>query len=557
MLDIFAKRKLSHALGSRLSARGSAASHEENDNFMPSSSTFNVQWLQQRAVTLTKKNIFRTYYHNASTMFSGSNDGTNQQPIIVQGTVVHDSKPAKIAYEEQATGSYIAPVQLVEGTGDDEYQGKGQIQEAKFRDVSFAIAFFAQLLIMLGIGVFYSGTSDDGEGGESADYDGLIYLVFICGIFATCLSWLCFSWMMRNASTLVKTALIFSLGASLTMAFIGLLYGNMLMSILNFIFFGIGCCYARYVWHRIPFAAANLTTALTAVKANGGLLVAALCSLILALVWSLWWSVAAGGALADSGEFTLFLTLVSYFWTHQVLQNTLVCITAGVIGTWWFAPSEANSYFSQGLKDSTIRATTYSFGSICFGSLLVAVIQALRQVQRHAQTQGDEGKIVACIIDCILGCIQGIIEYVNKWAYVYVGLYGYPYVEAGKNVLQLFRSKGWSAIITDDLVDNVLFMVSLGVGLITGFVALCLEAVDNSLLNGIGYGGDGFASFLIGFLVGLVFSNIIFSIIGSSVNATIVLFAESPSEFQHNHPELDQLMRQSWREAWPDQCRGL
>lgn len=39
----------------------------------------------------------------------------------------------------------------------------------------------------------------------------------------------------------------------------------------------------------------------------------------------------------------------------------------------------------------------------------------------------------------------------NKWAFVYVGIYGFGYIEAGKNVIELFKSRGWEAIIADDL----------------------------------------------------------------------------------------------------------
>ena len=79
--------------------------------------------------------------------------------------------------------------------------------------------------------------------------------------------------------------------------------------------------------------------------------------------------------------------------------------------------------------DSFVRATTYSFGSICFGSLLVAIVQALRTLLDIARSQDDDGcNILVCLLQCILGCIEGIIEELNKWAYVYVGLYGYRYV---------------------------------------------------------------------------------------------------------------------------------
>lgn len=88
----------------------------------------------------------------------------------------------------------------------------------------------------------------------------------------------------------------------------------------------------------------------------------------------------------------------------------------------WYIPNEASSFCSSAIRDSFTRASTYSFGSICFGSLLVAIVQALRALYQQAQNN-DDCQVLACIIQCILACIQGIIEYLNKWAFVYVGEY--------------------------------------------------------------------------------------------------------------------------------------
>lgn len=71
-------------------------------------------------------------------------------------------------------------------------------------------------------------------------------------------------------------------------------------------------------------------------------------------------------------------------------------------------------------------------------------------------------------------------------AYVYVGLYGYNYLDAGKNVITLFQNKGWTTIITDDLVENVLFMMNVGLGLITGLVGLFMVKLDQNLFANLG-----------------------------------------------------------------------
>jgi hypothetical protein len=74
---------------------------------------------------------------------------------------------------------------------------------------------------------------------------------------------------------------------------------------------------------------------------------------------------------------------------------------------------------------------------------------------------------------------------------VYVGLYGYSYLEAGRNVITLFQNKGWTTIITDDLAQNVLLMMSVGIGLVSGLIGLIVAAIDKDIFAGIGYDGAG------------------------------------------------------------------
>lgn len=178
----------------------------------------------------------------------------------------------------------------------------------------------------------------------------------------------------------------------------------------------------------------------------------------------------------------VFGLLLSYYWTAQVIKNVCHTTVCGTVGTWWFTPHEASSCCSKAICDSFFRSVTYSFGSICLGSLVVAIIQALREMARQAREQGDSA--LACIAECILGCLESIVEYFCTWAYVYVALYGYPFLEAGKQVIQLFRSRGWTTIITDMLVDGVLGMVSLAVGVITGAVSALVVSASGLSLGG-------------------------------------------------------------------------
>merc|ERR1740139_1146107 len=247
----------------------------------------------------------------------------------------------------------------------------------------------------------------------------------------------------------------------------------------------------------------------------------------------------------------IFLILLGVFWSTQVFMNCGQVTTAGTVGSWWFSPEESGC-FGSGVRGAFSRALTTSFGSICFGSLLVAIIQALKALVQNERAQSDGPDILLCLVQCLLSCLEDILEYFNKWAYVYVGLYGFGYVEAGRNVVQLFQNKGWSVIVTDDLTDRVLMMVSIGVGVLTGFAGLAITLVDQDILGNFGVENVPAAGFLVGFLVGVVFSSILMSVVGSAINTVIVCFAESPAEFEANHPQLSSEMRSSWGSVWPN-----
>jgi ABC-type nickel/cobalt efflux system permease component RcnA len=121
-------------------------------------------------------------------------------------------------------------------------------------------------------------------------------------------------------------------------------------------------------------------------------------------------------------------------------------------------------------------------------------------------------------------------------------------MEAGSSVMTLFRNRGWTSIITDMMVDTVLFMVSVGVGALTALsavlIGLALSMGDASTLG---------AAAVLAFILGYGMAATLFSVVSSAVNTVIVCYAEAPNEFQANHPQLSDRMRGAWRQAWPNE----
>ena len=195
-------------------------------------------------------------------------------------------------------------------------------------------------------------------------------------------------------------------------------------------------------------------------------------------------------------------------------------------------------------------------GSICFGSLFVGPVNVIRQVAvLFRPTTTEEASLMCvhecllCIQTCITSCVDTLSDSFNWWAFAFIGLYGYGFLEAGHRATELFYKRGWTSIVSDDLVPNILFMTSLVIGGVTGCVAHLLSAVDR--LHVLSINEPGLVSFGTGVLIGFILTRVLFGAVGSAVNAVLVCFASSPVDFEQNHPELSQEMRAAWREVWP------
>lgn len=184
--------------------------------------------------------------------------------------------------------------------------------------------------------------------------------------------------------------------------------------------------------------------------------------------------------------------------------------TAGVVGTWFLVPEEASSFCSSAITDSFSRAVSYSFGSICMGSLLIAIVRALRYLIHQARSSNQRNALLLCILECLVACLEGLIEYFNKFAFIYVGLYGYDFVTGGRKVLQLFQDRGWTAIINDNLVYRVLMLMCLVVGGLTGCAGMLLAYLLPAWVDTFGDDKYVFAFFL-PFLVGTAMAHVVVS----------------------------------------------
>lgn len=179
-----------------------------------------------------------------------------------------------------------------------------------------------------------------------------------------------------------------------------------------------------------------------------------------------------GAAIFFPGMFWL---VFSWYWTTQVIKGIVRVTIAGIVGRW---------YFNDDVKDqgaiifkSFFRATFTSSGSICFGSLIVAIIATLKTTFRFLYTLNastSAQNLAMCFVKIFVGCflfcfysmflrLEAALRFFNRYAFTYIGIYGFPFIKAGRATLGLLITKGLEVVLTDVAISIVLATQILGV----------------------------------------------------------------------------------------------
>eukprot|EP00932_Pfiesteria_piscicida_P004764 SRR837773.14669.p1 GENE.SRR837773.14669~~SRR837773.14669.p1 ORF type:complete len:285 (-),score=75.05 SRR837773.14669:106-867(-) len=234
----------------------------------------------------------------------------------------------------------------------------------------------------------------------------------------------------------------------------------------------------------------------------------------------------------------VFVLGLLLYWGGQVIWNSCHTTYCGVFGRWYFGSTVSDSDSSDGRNDSDLLtpslkvALITSFGSICYGSLLVAVVRALEMVARAMRQESDNivVVIIGCIMECLLNCVGDMIEYFNDWAYVQCALRGSSLCEAASITYSKLTCANIQYIFQDLLIGSVSSFGSLTVA----GVACMATAAASYVMYGpeVAAGAAIFA-----FFVGMISGGTAVGIINSGSKTILTCWAEDPERLSHDHEE--------------------
>lgn len=254
------------------------------------------------------------------------------------------------------------------------------------------------------------------------------------------------------------------------------------------------------------------------------------------------------GGSCSQAKLVGILVFVSFagFYITEVIKNVTHTTVCGIYGTWYYCSKSDQGVPRHPALGSLRRVMTYSFGSVSFGSLVVAFVQFLRyliDIARQAAMQ-DIGNGIAqavvscifCLIQCFMGFIEWMVSYFNHYAYTFVALYGKSYLDAAKDTWNIIRARGIDALINDCLIDHLLTFVNMLLGYTCAMMAYCYLKWTHPGYNTSGgfFAIITFYSFFIGSQVG---STVMMGIRAGTATLFVAL-AKDPEVFRLSYPDI-------------------
>ena len=161
----------------------------------------------------------------------------------------------------------------------------------------------------------------------------------------------------------------------------------------------------------------------------------------------------------------LFL-LFCWFWASQLIIAFGELVSALSISCWYFTRDKSTEGNAT-VVWSFWTALFKHFGTVAYGSLVIAIIKTIRAViaylQKKAKKSGNQLlQYILCMIQCCMWCLEKCMKFLNKNAYIQTAIYGYSFCKACRSAFFLIARNILRIIAVSYVGDFVLFLGKVG-----------------------------------------------------------------------------------------------
>ena len=168
------------------------------------------------------------------------------------------------------------------------------------------------------------------------------------------------------------------------------------------------------------------------------------------------------------------------FWGIELLVALFQYVIIVGVCCWYFTSSH-DSRGSFSVSKGFWWSLRYNFGSLCFGSFLLAVIWMIRIVFEYIEKKtkammGDNAaaKCIVTSVRCCLDCFHRFVKFLNENAYIQVALHGDNFCGSAMNAFSLAVKHSGSFFVTNGIGSLIAFLGKMAISVSNVLVAFIM-----------------------------------------------------------------------------------
>lgn len=152
-----------------------------------------------------------------------------------------------------------------------------------------------------------------------------------------------------------------------------------------------------------------------------------------------------------------------FLWTNQLINAISMCTIAGAICRYyWSRDKTATELGRFPIMYSFKNCFRYHFGSLAFGSLIIAIVQFIRAILLYIDHQTQDlqksnlvVKVVLKVVQCCMWCLEKCLKFLSKNAYIMIAMKGNGFCSSAKDAFKTMFTNA-AQIATVSLVTFLL-----------------------------------------------------------------------------------------------------
>jgi len=178
---------------------------------------------------------------------------------------------------------------------------------------------------------------------------------------------------------------------------------------------------------------------------------------------------------ADPALIRFYIFIFCTLWVSAFLGAMTIFVIASATCMWYYSHAPG-SELSLPVWRSYKMIFRYHWGSLAFGSLLLAIVQFLQMVvelfKRQMDANGTSNKCMEYVLKCIecaLACVECIVKFINTQAYIQIALRGKNFCYAAKDGFELVWSNPLRYAIVGGIGTVIMFLGKIIIAAATAF----------------------------------------------------------------------------------------